>query len=175
MVRILVGVLMVSAAGAQTFDVASVRASQGGRGEGEPAGEYSGVAGELEHAERQPQIRDPLGVSRDGLSGLWAGLAGLRSVRYCGQGRGAGSGGPDADDAPGAAGGAVQRLTLQRKTKELPAYLWWSRRAESNLHESQITEGEPVLNADKGSMTLELKEVTATQFVEMLSNIRMLR
>jgi len=39
------------------------------------------------------------------------------------------------------------------------------------FHESQITDGEPVTNADKVSMTVEVKGVTAMQFVEMLSNI----
>jgi len=38
------------------------------------------------------------------------------------------------------------------------------------FHESQTTEGEPVVNADKGRMSVEVKGVSATQFVEMLSN-----
>jgi uncharacterized protein (TIGR03435 family) len=39
------------------------------------------------------------------------------------------------------------------------------------FHESQQTEGEPDLKADKGRLSVEVKGVPAAQFVEMLSNI----
>jgi uncharacterized protein (TIGR03435 family) len=63
------------------------------------------------------------------------------------------------------------KLTLHRQTKELPAYLLVVAKGGIKFHESQITEGEPVLNADKGRLTVEVNGVTAEQFVDMLSNI----
>lgn len=170
MVRILVGVLMVSAAGAQTFDVASVRASQGGRGEGSRRENIQASPGSLNmrNVSLKSAIRWAYHVMDYQVSGPdWLGFD-----RYDIAAKAAG---PVPEDQMRTMLQALLaerfKLTLHRETKELPAYLLVVAKGGIKFHESQITEGEPVLNADKGSMTVELKGVTATQFVEMLSNI----
>ena len=47
---------------------------------GKPAGEYSSVAGELDYAQREFERVDPVGVSRDGLPSLGAGVDGIGAV-----------------------------------------------------------------------------------------------
>jgi uncharacterized protein (TIGR03435 family) len=65
------------------------------------------------------------------------------------------------------------KLTLHKETKELPAYSLVVAKGGIKFHESQITDGdgEPVANPDKGSMTMELKSVSAELFVERLSKV----
>ena len=63
------------------------------------------------------------------------------------------------------------KLAFHRQTKELPAYVLLIAKGGIKFHESQQTEGEPDLKADKGRLSVEVKGVPATQFVEMLSNI----
>ena len=63
------------------------------------------------------------------------------------------------------------KLTLHKETKELPAYLLLPAKGGVKFHESEIADGEPVINPDKASMSVEVKGVPATQFVDMLSNI----
>ena len=168
--RILIGVLLVSAAVAQpAFDVASVRASEGGKGEGS----------RRENIQASPDSLNMRNVSLKSAIHWAYHVMSLSSL-------GAGLDQFDRYDISAKAGGAVSedqlrlmlqallaerfKLTLHRETKELPAYLLVAAKGGIKFHESQTSDGEPIVNPDKASMTVEVKGVTATQFVEMLSN-----
>jgi uncharacterized protein (TIGR03435 family) len=171
MLRILMGVLLVSAAWAQTaFDVASVRASAGGRGEGSRRENIQASPGSLNmrNVSLKSAIRWAYHVMDYQVSGPdWLGFE-----RYD---IAAKASGPVPEDQMRTMLQALLaerfKITLHRETKELPAYLLVVAKGGIKFHESQITDGEPVTNADKASMTVEVKGLTATQFVEMLSNI----
>ncbi len=171
MLRILMGVLLVSAAGAQTaFDVASVRASQGGRGEGSRRENIQASPGSLNmrNVSLKSAIRWAYHVMDYQVSGPdWLGFERYDIAAKAGE--------PVPEDQMRTMLQALLaerfKLTLHRETKELPAYLLVVAKGGIKFHESQITDAEPVINADKASMMVEVKGVTATQFVEMLSNI----
>jgi uncharacterized protein (TIGR03435 family) len=168
--RILIGVLLISAAvGQPVFEVASVRASAGGKGEGSRRENIQASPGSLNmrNVSLKSAIRWAYHVMDYQISGPdWLGFE-----RF--------------DIAAKAASPVPEdqlrlmlqpllaerfKLTLHRETKELPAYLLVVAKGGIKFHESQTTDGEPVVNPDKTHMTVEVNGVTATQFVEMLSN-----
>jgi uncharacterized protein (TIGR03435 family) len=170
MLRILAGVLLVWAAGAQTaFDVASVRASQGGRGEGSRRENIQASPGSLNmrNVSLKSAIRWAYHVMDYQISGPdWLGFE-----RYDIAAKAAG---PVPEDQLRLMLQALLaerfKLTLHRETKELPAYLLVVAKGGIKFHESQIADGEPVVTPDRASMTVEVKGMAATQFVEALSN-----
>jgi uncharacterized protein (TIGR03435 family) len=171
MLRILTAVMLASAVVAQpAFDVASIRASQGGKGEGSRRENIQASPGSLNmrNVSLKSAIRWAYHVMDYQISGPdWLGFE-----RY--------------DIAAKAAGPAAEdqlrlmlqsllaerfKLTLHRETKELPCFALVAAKSGIKFHESQTTEGEPVVNPDKTHMTVEVNGVSATQFLEMLSNV----
>ncbi len=63
------------------------------------------------------------------------------------------------------------KLTLHKETKDVSVYVLLVAKGGPKFHESQLSDGEPVVNADKNRMNVEVNGVTADMFVEMLSNI----
>lgn len=62
------------------------------------------------------------------------------------------------------------QLVLHRQNKELQAYELVIAKGGIKFHESKI-DGDPVFSPDKTGMTVEVKGVPASQFVDMLSNL----
>jgi uncharacterized protein (TIGR03435 family) len=63
------------------------------------------------------------------------------------------------------------KLTFHRQTKELPAYLLVVAKGGIKFNESQLAEGEPDVKPDKGRLSVEIKGMSASLFVETLSNV----
>jgi len=171
MLRILVGVLLVSAAvGQPVFEVASVHASQGGKGEGSRRENIQVSPGSLNM--RNVSVKSAIRWAYHVMDYQVTGPDWINFDRY--------------DIAAKAAEAAADdqlrlmlqallaerfKLTLHKETKELPAYLLVAAKGGLKFHESQTGDGEPVVNPDKTRMTVEVKGVPAAQFVEMLSNV----
>jgi uncharacterized protein (TIGR03435 family) len=62
------------------------------------------------------------------------------------------------------------KITLHRVTKEMQAYDLVIAKGGIKFHESQV-EGEPIMNPDKNRMSMEIKGLSATQFIDALSNV----
>jgi uncharacterized protein (TIGR03435 family) len=171
MSKFLLGILLISAAVAQpAFDVASVRASQGGKGEGSRRENIQASPGSLNM--RNVTLKSAIRWAYHVMDYQVTGPDWINFDRY--------------DISAKAADAAPEdqlrlmlqallaerfKLTLHRETKELPAYLLTVAKGGIKFHESQTADGEPVVNPDKASMTVDVKGVSATMFIEMLSNI----
>jgi uncharacterized protein (TIGR03435 family) len=163
--------LMISAAAAQpVFDVASVRGSQGGKGEGSRRENIQASPGSLNmrNVSLKSAIRWAYHVMEYQVSGPdWLNFERFDIAAKAAE--------PASDDQLRLMLQALLaerfKLTLHRETKELACFVMVAAKGGLKFHESQTTDGEPVVNPDKSSMTVEVKGVPATQFVEMLSNI----
>lgn len=170
MLRILTGILFISAAFAQpAFEVASIRASQGGKGEGSRRENIQASPGSLNM--RNVTLKSAIRWAYHVMDYQVSGPDWINFDRYDISAKAA-------DDAPDKQLQSMLqallaerfKLTLHRETKELPCFVMVAAKGGIKFHESQ-TEGEPVLNPDKTRMSVEVKGIPATQFVEMLSNI----
>jgi uncharacterized protein (TIGR03435 family) len=168
MLKILAGVLLISAAvGQPAFDVASVRSSEGGGSRRENVqvspGSLSMRNVTLKSAIRWAyhvmdyQVTGPdwINFERYDISAKAADAAGDKELQLMLQ----------------ALLAERFKLALHRETKELACFVMVAAKGGLKFHESQLTEGEPVLNPDKARLTVDVKGVPATQFVEMLSSI----
>jgi uncharacterized protein (TIGR03435 family) len=171
MLRVLSGVLLISAAvGQPAFEVASIRASQGGRGEGSRRENIQVSPGSL--SMRNVSLRSSIRWAYHVMDYQVSGPDWMNFERY--------------DISAKAAEGVPEdqmrlmlqallaerfKLVLHKETREHAAYSLIVAKGGPKFQESQIAEGEPVMNADKAKMSVEVKGVTATQFVDMLSNI----
>ena len=63
------------------------------------------------------------------------------------------------------------QLRFHRETKELACFVMVAAKGGLKFHESEIADGEPVVNPDKASMSVEVKGVPADRFVDMLSTL----
>jgi uncharacterized protein (TIGR03435 family) len=165
-----VAILLLSAAAAQpVFDVASVRVSQSGRGEGDWRDDIQASPGSviMRNVTLKTAIRWAYHVMDYQVTGPdWIG-----SDRYNISGK---SAEPVAEDQ--------LRLMLQtllaerfqlafhRQTKELHAYEMVVAKSGAKFHESKV-EGEPVVNPDKTRMTVDVKGFPASQIVDVLSRM----
>jgi uncharacterized protein (TIGR03435 family) len=169
MLRVSIVVILISAAGAQpAFEVASVRSSKGGEGNRRENIQASPGSLNMRNVSLKSAIRWAYHVMDYQVSGP----DGLGSERYDIAAKAAG---PAAEDQLRLMLEALLaerfKLTLHRETKELSCYLLVPAKGGIKFHESTTTDGEPVVNPDKTRMTVEVKGVPATQFVEMLANI----
>lgn len=170
MSRIVAGVLFISAAMAQpVFDVASVRASQSGRGEGDWRDDIETSPGSLimRNVSLKTAVRWAYHVMEFQVSGPeWTG-----SDRY--------------NISAKASGAALDdqlrlmlqtllverfQLTFHRQTREMQVYVLTVAKGGPKFHESQ-TEGAPVVNPDKSRMTMDVKGMPASQVVDTLSKV----
>jgi uncharacterized protein (TIGR03435 family) len=169
--RILIGVLLVSAAvGQPVFEVASVRASAGGKGEGSRRESIQTSPGSL--TMRNVTLKSAIGWAYHVMTYQVTGPDWLNFDRYDIAAK-ASEGAPDKQLELMLQALLAERfkLTLHRETKELPCFVMVAAKGGLKFHESEITDGEPVINPNKTSMSVEVKGVPATQFVEMLSTI----
>jgi uncharacterized protein (TIGR03435 family) len=172
MLRIILvtGLLVSAAKGQAVFDVASIRASQIGRGgEGSRREKVQISPGSLnmQNVSLKSAIRWAYHVMDYQVSGPdWLNFERFDIAAKAAE--------PASEDQMRMMLQALLaerfKLALHRETKELPAYVLVVAKGGLKFHESQ-TEGEPVLNPDKARMGVEVKGVPATQFIEMLSNI----
>lgn len=169
--RILIGVLLATAAMAQpAFDVASIRASQGGKGEGSKRQIIQSSPGSL--AMRNVTLKAAIRWAYHVMSYQISGPDWISFDRY---------------DISAKAADAVPdkqlelmlqallaerfKLTLHRETKELPCFVMVAAKGGVKFHESEITDGEPVVDQNRASLSVEVKGIPAAQFVEELSNM----
>ena len=170
MLRILSGVLLISAAvGQPVFDVASVRASVAGKGEGKRRENIQASPGSL--SMRNVTLKSAIQWAYHVMSYQVSGPDWINFDRY--------------DISAKAADGADKQLQLMlqallaerfklaihRETKELPCFVMVAAKGGLKFHESDIADGEPVVNSDKASMSVEVKGVPADRFVDMLSTL----
>ena len=169
--RILIGVLLVSAAvGQPVFEVASVRASAGGRGEGSRRESIQTSPGSLNM--RNVTLKSAIRWAYHVMDYQVSGPDWINFDRYDISAKAA-EAAPDKQLEVMLQALLAERfkLTLHRETKDLPCFVMVAAKGGLKFHESEITDGEPVINPNKTSMSVEVKGVPATQFVEMLSTI----
>lgn len=162
--------LLISAVGAQpAFDVASVRASQPGKGEGNWRDDIQASPGSLimrgvslkaaikwAYHVMDYQVSGPdwIGFDRYDISAKATGTAAEDQIRVMLQ----------------ALLAERFKLTFHRQTKELQSYVLNVAKGGAKFHESQV-EGEPVINSDKSHMKVDVKGMPASQVIDMLSRV----
>lgn len=171
MLRISIALLFISASMAQpVFDAASIRPRQLGKpGEGNKAESIQANPGSLNmrNVSLKTAIRWAYQVMDYQISGPdWLGLERFDIV--------AKAAGPAPENELRTMLQALLaerfKLALHKDTKELPAYVLLVAKGGIKFHESK-EEGELALEPpDKNHMTMNVKRVTTSQFVEALSN-----
>ena len=162
--------LLISAVSAQpAFDVASVRASQPGKGEGNWRDDIQASPGSLimRGVSLKAAIKWAYHVMDYQVSGPdWIGFD-----RYDISAK---TTGPGAEDQLRVMLQALLaerfKLSFHRQTKELQSYVLNIAKGGAKFHESQV-EGEPVIDSDKSRMKVDVKGMPATQVIDMLSRI----
>jgi uncharacterized protein (TIGR03435 family) len=165
-----VTVLMISAAAAQpVFDVASVRASQSGRGEGDWRDDIQASPGSV--IMRNVSLKTAIRWAYHVMSYQVSGPDWIENDRYNISGKAAG---PASEDELRLMLQALLaerfHLAFHRQTKELHAYEMVIAKGGAKFHESQV-EGEPIVNPDKSRMTVDVKGMPASQIVDVLSRM----
>jgi uncharacterized protein (TIGR03435 family) len=171
MSRILVSVLFISAAAAQpVFDVASIHASQLGKGgEGSRRENIQASPGSLNM--RNVTLKSSIRWAYHVMEYQVTGPDWLNFERYDIVAK---ASGPAAEDQLRLMLQALLadrfKLTLHRETKDLQAYVMVAAKGGIKFHESQDS-GEPAIERDKSMTAVHFKRVPASQVVEMLSNV----
>ncbi len=171
MLRVIsITVLLISAAAAQpAFDVASVRASEGSRGEGEWRDDIQATPGSL--IMRNVSLKTAVKWAYHVMDYQVTGPDWVGRDRY---NISAKSTGPAAEDELRVMLGTLLadrfKLSFHRQTKELQAYVLSIGKNGAKFYESQV-DGEPVINPDKTHMSVEVKGMPASQVIETLSKI----
>lgn len=149
------------------FDVASVRASESGKGEGGWRDQVQASPGSL--IMRNVTLKSAMAWAYHVMEYQVAGPEWTGQDRYN-------------ISAKGGATDEQMRLmlrtllterfaiTIHRQTKELQAYVLTVGKGGPKFHESQ-EDGEPVINPDKAKMTVDVKAVPASKFIDMLSQV----
>jgi uncharacterized protein (TIGR03435 family) len=171
MLRISIGLLFISASMAQpVFDAASIRASQLGKGgEGSRRESIQANPGSvnMRNVSLKSAIRWAYHVMDYQITGPdWLGFERFDIV--------AKAAGPAPENELRTMLQALLaerfKLTLHRETKELPAFVLVVAKGGIKFQESK-EEGEPAAEPDKNHLTVSLKKVPASQFIEMLSSV----
>jgi uncharacterized protein (TIGR03435 family) len=162
--------LLISALSAQpAFDVASIRASQSGRGEGDWRDDIQVSPGSL--IMRNVTLKTAMRWAYQVYDYQISGSAWMANDRFIISAKAAD---PVAEDQ--------LRLMLQtllaerfklvfhRETKEEKVYSLTVGKGGPKFHESTV-EGEPAINPDKSKMIVEVKGMPASRIVDMLSRI----
>jgi uncharacterized protein (TIGR03435 family) len=151
------------------FDAASVRASQGGKGEGSRRESIQANPGSINmrNVSLKSAIRWAYHVMDYQITGPdWLGFERFDIV--------AKAAGPAPENELRTMLQALLaerfKLTLYKETKELTAFVLVVAKGGIKFHESQ-EEGEPAAEPDKNHLTVALKKVPASQFIEMLSSV----
>lgn len=170
MLRILVGVLLASAAWAQSaFDVASVRASQSGRGEGDWKDDIQASPGSL--IMRNVSLKAAIKWAYHVMDYQVIGPEWTGNERYNISAKAAK---PAAEDELRLMLQALLadrfKLTFHRQTKEMQAYVIVVAKGGVKFHESEV-DGEPVVNPDKSTMSVDVKGMPASQVIDMMSRM----
>ncbi len=161
--------LLYAAAAQPVFDVAAVRVSQSGRGEGDWRDDIQASPGSviMRNVTLKTAIRWAYHVMDYQVTGPdWIG-----TDRYNISGK---STEPVAEDQLRLMLQALLaerfQLAFHRQTKELHAYEMVVAKCGAKFHESKV-EGEPVVNPDKSRMTVDVKGFPASQIVDVLSKM----
>jgi uncharacterized protein (TIGR03435 family) len=171
MLRILSGVLLISAAvGQPVFDVASVRASQSGKGEGKGRENIQASPGSL--SMRNVTLKSAIQWAYHVMSYQVSGPDWINFDLYDISAKAA-DGAPDKQLQLMLQALLAERfkLVLHRETKELACFVMMAAKGGLKFHESEITDGEPVVNPNRATMSVEVKGVPADRFVDMLSTL----
>jgi uncharacterized protein (TIGR03435 family) len=170
MLRIPAALLFISMSMAQpVFDAASIRASENGKGEGNRRESIQANPGSLNM--RNVSLKSAIRWAYHVMDYQVSGPPWLGDQRFDIVAKSAGPA-PESELRSMLQALLAERfkLALHKETKELPAYVLVVAKGGIKFHESQ-EEGEPAAEPDKNHLTVSLKKVPASQFVEMLSGI----
>lgn len=167
---ILAAAVLISAVSAQpAFDVASVRATQARRGEGDWRDDIQASPGSLimRNVTLKAAIRWAYHVMNYQVTGPdW-----LEIDHYNISGK---AGGPvDEDQLRQMLQSLLAerfKLEFHRQTKEMQVFSLMVGKGGAKIHESEV-EGEPVMNPDKSRMVVDVKGMPASYVVDMLSRV----
>ena len=168
--KFLIAVILISAAAAQpAFDVASIRASQSGQGEGDWRDDIQATPGSLimRNVSLKTAIRWAYHVLEYQVSGpQWVGADRYNIT--------AKAGGPATEDQLRLMLQSLLaerfKLTFHRQTKEIQAYMLTVAKGGAKFRESEV-DGAPVITPDKTRMTMDVKGIPASLVVDMLAKV----
>jgi uncharacterized protein (TIGR03435 family) len=169
MLRIPAALMFISVSMAQpVFDAASIRSSQGGKGEGSRRESIQANPGSINmrNVSLKSAIRWAYHVMDYQINGPdWLGFERFDIVAK------AAGPAPESELRTMLQALLAERfkLALHKETKELPAFVLVVAKGGIKFHESK-EDGEPAAEPDKNRLTVSLKRVPASQFVEMLSS-----
>jgi uncharacterized protein (TIGR03435 family) len=169
MKRVLIGVLLISAAvGQPVFEVASIRASAGGRGEGSRRENIQTSPGSMNM--RNVTLKSAIRWAYHVMDYQVSGPDWINFDRYDISAKAA-EAAPDKQLEVMLQALLAERfkLTLHRETKEQAAYIVVPGKGGLKFHESQ-SDGEMVAEPNKDRTSVVLKGVPASLFIEMLSS-----